>query len=149
VPIVLRLSEVGKPQSELTPFRDELLLLRRALGSRIRELRKLRGWSQETFADKSHIHRTFAGSLERGEKNVSFHALVLIAKCFAMPLSELLAGLEDGRTIKKTRWRPKLRSERLERDRILSEMAALEGNLRALKELVIGSDERRTETRSK
>lgn len=83
----------------MDPFRDELRILRKALGNRIRELRKLKGWSQEVFADKAHIHRTFAGSLERGEKNVSFHALVLIARCFGIRLSELLAGLEAGESV--------------------------------------------------
>ena len=87
---------MGKPQGEVDPFRDQLETFRAALGSRIRELRKLRGWSQEEFAAKAHVHRTFAGSLERGEKNCSFHALVLIAQCFGMTLSEMLAGLESG-----------------------------------------------------
>ncbi len=41
------------------------------------------------------IHRTFAGSLERGEKNVSFHALVLISRCLGVTLSELFEGLEQ------------------------------------------------------
>jgi transcriptional regulator with XRE-family HTH domain len=87
---------VGKPQREVDPFRDQLETFRQALGGRIRELRKVRGWSQEEFAAKAHVHRTFAGSLERGEKNCSFHSLVLIAQCFGMTLSEMLAGLEAG-----------------------------------------------------
>src|SRR5260370_13827330 len=89
-----RLSEVGRPQREVDPYRDELRMFRKALGGRIRDLRTLRGWSQEEFAAKAHVHRTFAGSLERGEKNCSFHALVLIAQCFGITLSELLSGLE-------------------------------------------------------
>ena len=87
---------VGKPQREVEPFRDDLRAFRKALGHRIRELRMMRGWSQEDFASRAHIHRTFAGSLERGEKNCSFHALVLISRCFGITMSELLAGLETG-----------------------------------------------------
>jgi DNA-binding XRE family transcriptional regulator len=79
---IRRLADVGKPQREVDPFRDELQSLREALGLRIRELRRERGWSQEEFAHQAHVHRTFAGSLERGEKNCSFHALVLIARSF-------------------------------------------------------------------
>jgi transcriptional regulator with XRE-family HTH domain len=59
-------------------------MFRKALGGRIRDLRTLKGWSQEEFAARAHVHRTFAGSLERGEKNCSFHALVLIAQCFGI-----------------------------------------------------------------
>jgi len=132
---------VGKPQTELDPYRDELRGLRQALGNRIRELRKLKGWSQEVFAAKAHVHRTFAGSLERGEKNISFHALVLIARCFGMPLSELLAGLEAG---KPAMARGKQGSKGgINRDRLLSEVAALEANIRALRELAAEGDERR------
>src|ERR1041385_5837080 len=87
---------VGKPQREVDPFREELTVFRQALGRRIRNLRTLRGWSQEEFAARAHVHRTFAGPLERGEKNGSFHALVLIAQSFGMTLSEMLAGFESG-----------------------------------------------------
>jgi len=42
-----------------------------ALGERIRELRKKAGYSQEGFADAAGVHRTYMGTLERGEANVS------------------------------------------------------------------------------
>jgi transcriptional regulator with XRE-family HTH domain len=88
---------VGKPQREVDPFRDELRDMRQALGRRIRELRTARGWSQE-FADKAHVHRTFAGSLERGEKNCSFHALILIARCLDMTVADMLVDFEAGKS---------------------------------------------------
>lgn len=87
---------VGKPQREIDPYRAELEELRFALGRRIRELRQRNGWSQEEFAARAHVHRTFAGSLERGEKNLSFHALILVARCFGVTLAELLQGIETG-----------------------------------------------------
>jgi transcriptional regulator with XRE-family HTH domain len=130
---------VGKPQTELGPFRDELGALRKALGNRIRQLRTLRGWSQEVFAAKAHVHRTFAGSLERGEKNVSFHALVLIARCFGMTLAELLAGLEAGEPA-RSRARNRRSSDSVDRERLLSEVAALEANVRALREIALGTE---------
>ena len=86
------------------------MVLRRALGNRIRELRKARDWSQEQFSAHAHVHRTFAGALERGEKNVSFHALVLIARCFGLTLAELLAGIETGKS-PVPRQRPGSRTE--------------------------------------
>jgi transcriptional regulator with XRE-family HTH domain len=68
--------------------------LRAALGRRIRELRQAKGWSQERFADQAGIHRTFAGTLERGENNVSLDSLVKVARCLGVTLSELLKGVE-------------------------------------------------------
>ena len=40
-------------------------------GKRIRELRKLRGWSQEEFALHVGLDRSYVGGVERGERNVS------------------------------------------------------------------------------
>jgi len=45
--------------------KDELLV---ALGKRIRELREERLWSQEEFADRSGLHSTAIGLLERAER---------------------------------------------------------------------------------
>ena len=138
---------MGKPQTEIDPFRDELRILRKALGNRIRELRRLRGWSQEAFAAKAHVHRTFAGSLERGEKNLSFHALVLIAKCFGMPLGQLLAGLEAGDSVGTGANRKPTNARRgIDRDQVLREVSNLEMNIRALKELAFGKEGPRIQT---
>jgi len=124
---------VGKPQREIDPFRDELTVLRRALGNRIRELRKARDWSQEQFSAYAHVHRTFAGALERGEKNVSFHALVLIARCFGLTLTELLAGIETGKSAVPRR-RVATRNE-IDRTRMLTELAAAERSIQIAKEI--------------
>jgi len=124
---------VGKPQREIDPFRDELMVLRRALGNRIRELRKARDWSQEQFAAYAHVHRTFAGALERGEKNVSFHALVLIARCFGLTLAELLAGIETGKSAGRRRTEAS-RAE-MDRTRMLTELVAAERSIQVAKEI--------------
>ena len=65
-----------------------------ALGQRVRELRKKKGFSQEAFADVTGVHRTWMGAVERGERNLSFHNLVLISKALGITLSQLLSGLE-------------------------------------------------------
>ena len=39
----------------------------KALGLRIRDLRRAQGLSQEDLADKCGVHRTFMGTVERGE----------------------------------------------------------------------------------
>ena len=65
-----------------------------ALGQRIRELRLKKRLSQEGFADVVGVHRTWMGAVERGESNVSFTNLVLIARALEITLSQLLSGLE-------------------------------------------------------
>jgi transcriptional regulator with XRE-family HTH domain len=70
-------------------------LLLRALGQRIRELRIDRGYSQEGFADKCGVHRTFMGTVERGESNLSFQNIAKVATNLGVSLSELFLGLEQ------------------------------------------------------
>lgn len=68
-----------------------------ALGQRVRQLRKRRGYSQEGFAGcRAGLHRTWMGSVERGESNLSFHNLALIAKTLDITLAKLLAGIEKN-----------------------------------------------------
>lgn len=69
-----------------------LLLL--ALGQRIRDLRTERGYSQESFADKCGVHRTFMGTVERGESNLSFQNIARIAVTLGISRSALFTGLE-------------------------------------------------------
>lgn len=42
------------------------------------------------------VHRTWMGALERGERNLSFHNLVLVSKALGMTLSQLLSGVEKS-----------------------------------------------------
>jgi len=62
----------------------------RKLGERIREKRDLRGLTQQQLGDQCSLHRTFIGSVERGERNVSILNLRLMAKVLRIPLAELL-----------------------------------------------------------
>jgi transcriptional regulator with XRE-family HTH domain len=65
----------------------------RELGYRIREHRQAREWTQAQLAEKCRLHRTFIGSVERGERNVSILNLRLIAKVLRLSLADLLDGL--------------------------------------------------------
>lgn len=53
--------------------------LQRRVGAHLRSLREARGLSQEAFADEVGVHRTYMGSLERGERNVSLRSLERLA----------------------------------------------------------------------
>ena len=68
--------------------------MQRALGERIRELRKKAGYSQEGFADAAGVHRTYMGTLERGEANVSLSNMHKIASALGITLSELFRTVE-------------------------------------------------------
>ncbi len=71
------------------------MALQDAVGRRIRELRKAKGFSQEDFADHCGLHRTFMGTLERGESNISLETLAKVAKGLEITMSELLKGIEQ------------------------------------------------------
>jgi transcriptional regulator with XRE-family HTH domain len=71
-----------------------LNLLLKALGLRIRELRAEQGYSQEAFADKCGVHRTFMGTIERGESNLSFQNIHKVAVTLGVTLSDLFLNLE-------------------------------------------------------
>lgn len=73
------------------PKRDALFL--RRLGHRLRSLREERGWSQEEFAFRCDLHRTYVGSVERGERNVAALNLRRAAEALGVPLSSLFEGL--------------------------------------------------------
>jgi transcriptional regulator with XRE-family HTH domain len=69
-------------------------LFLKALGRRIRELRTEQGYSQEAFADKCGVHRTFMGTIERGESNLSFQNTLKVAITLGVTLSDLFLDLE-------------------------------------------------------
>ncbi len=65
----------------------------RALGTRIRERRLARKWSQAELASRCDLHRTFIGSVERGERNTSAVNLRKIARILRVAVADLFAGL--------------------------------------------------------
>jgi transcriptional regulator with XRE-family HTH domain len=65
----------------------------RDLGFRIRDRRHGRQWSQAELSRRCELHRTFIGSVERGERNLSILNLRRIAKVLRVSLAELLADL--------------------------------------------------------
>lgn len=69
--------------------------LLKKLGNKIRELRASVGLSQEELAEKVGIHRTYIGSVERGERNVSIINLFYIARSLNSSLSELFESINE------------------------------------------------------
>lgn len=60
------------------------------VGKRIRALRNETGLSQEDFAKKCDLDRTYISDVERGERNISIINLNKVAKSLKVTLSELL-----------------------------------------------------------
>lgn len=48
-------------------------------GKRVRELRKERGWSQEEFADRCGLDRTYVSGIERGVRNTTLEVIGMIS----------------------------------------------------------------------
>jgi transcriptional regulator with XRE-family HTH domain len=63
-----------------------------AFGLRVRDLRLVRGLSQEELADSAGIHRTYVSSLERGQRNVGLDNILALAAALQVPPSELFPG---------------------------------------------------------
>lgn len=61
----------------------------RALGEAIRSERRRIELSQEDFAERCDLHRTYVGQVERGEKNISFVNILRIAKALGQAPSDL------------------------------------------------------------
>jgi transcriptional regulator with XRE-family HTH domain len=69
--------------------------IRKRFGDAIRAERLNLGISQEELAFRCGLHRTYIGSAERGERNVSLENIVKIAETCGISASTLLenAGL--------------------------------------------------------
>lgn len=62
-------------------------------GEAVRRLRESQAISQEELADRCGLHRTYVGSVERGERNVSLVNIVRLAQALKAPPATLLEGL--------------------------------------------------------
>jgi transcriptional regulator with XRE-family HTH domain len=60
------------------------------LGRNVRRLREERGWSQEDYADRAGIHRTYVSDIERGKRNPTITVVEKLAKPFAVNSGALL-----------------------------------------------------------
>jgi transcriptional regulator with XRE-family HTH domain len=72
-----------------TYSKDEKAFLEQ-IGNRIRELRIEADLSQEKLAFESELDRTYIGSVERGERNISVINLRKISKALKLKPTDLL-----------------------------------------------------------
>jgi len=80
--------QLRKPSAALT----------RILAHNIVRLRRSKGLSQEELADVCGLHRTYVGSVERGERNVTLSTLEVFAGALGVSVTDLLTkGTDDSR----------------------------------------------------
>ena len=64
--------------------------IRKRLGSNLKRLRLEKGWSQEDFADRAGIHRTYVSDIERAARNPTITIVEKLAKPLRVSASILL-----------------------------------------------------------
>lgn len=65
-------------------------------GSRIRQLRKAKGLSQEALAHESELDRTYVSGIERGRRNVSLLNIEVLARNLGVTLEELFREINTA-----------------------------------------------------
>jgi transcriptional regulator with XRE-family HTH domain len=68
----------------------ESIPLRTILAKKVRLFRNRNGLSQERLADEAGLHRTYIGSIERAERNVSIDNIEKLAKALGVQPGDLL-----------------------------------------------------------
>lgn len=71
----------------------ESIMITEKVGNRIRELRNETGLSQEKFALKIGMDRTYFASVELGKRNIALKNIEKIANGLGVTLSELFKGI--------------------------------------------------------
>lgn len=71
--------------------KDRLL---KAFGNRVRDERVAKGLSQESLAALCGLHRTYVGTVERGERNPALFNIARIANALGTTVSNLTAGVD-------------------------------------------------------
>lgn len=69
--------------------------LNQSFGHQVKRYRKEKGFSQEELADLCNLHRTYIGSIERGERNVSLNNVEKIANALGVPVASLIEPISS------------------------------------------------------
>lgn len=64
--------------------------IRTRLGQNVRRLREANGWSQEDYADRAGIHRTYVSDIERGRRNPTITVVEKLARPLGVSTGSLL-----------------------------------------------------------
>lgn len=75
--------------------RVDQISARELFAARLRQERCDKGLSQESLADLAGLHRTYVGSVERSERNISIDSMERLAKAIGVELADLLRFPSD------------------------------------------------------
>ncbi|WP_413479021.1 helix-turn-helix domain-containing protein [Vibrio hibernica] len=64
--------------------------LAKQFGRKLREVRKLKGMSQDRLALSADIDRSYVGRIERGEVNITLEKVYQLAKVLGCDIKDLL-----------------------------------------------------------
>jgi len=67
-----------------------------AFGQAVKTRRLELGLSQEAFAEKAQLHRTYIGGVERGKRNVALLNMIQIAQALELTPEEFLEKVSDN-----------------------------------------------------
>ena len=73
-----------------------MVAIEHLFGQAVRNRREQLGLSQEDFADKAGIHRTYISSIELGKVQVGIGVAYKLAVALEIPLSRLWKEVERG-----------------------------------------------------
>lgn len=65
------------------------------VGKNLRKHRLLKNYSQEKLAEISGLHRTYIGSIERCERNITLETLEMLAKALSLSPVKLLDSADN------------------------------------------------------
>ncbi len=68
--------------------------IRERFGFAVKDRREAAGLTQEEFAERAGIHRTYLSDIERGTRNVSLVNIERVAQGLSMEISELFQAVE-------------------------------------------------------
>lgn len=71
--------------------RRPTLRARKIFAKNLRLYREEQSLSQEALAEKANLHRTYVGSVERGERNISIDNMEKLAHALGVAVLDLLA----------------------------------------------------------
>jgi transcriptional regulator with XRE-family HTH domain len=77
--------------------------LQRRFGQNLRAYRESTGISQEAFAQKLDVHRTYLGGIERGERNLTLKVVERLAARLQLDPLTLLSHRNEDRPLERDR----------------------------------------------
>ena len=62
--------------------------LKKIFSNNVRKYRTEKDLSQEELADKAGVHRTYIGSVERGERNITINVMEKLSNALERPITD-------------------------------------------------------------